>query len=491
MARLRLSLKAKKQRPQDRRTDSIPYLSPRIIPPSPALNLTKRTTYLFFLLLLPFLSVRAETPVEARAAYIMEVADSLVIARLALFDQSIVEHRFDKAVRRRIENYVGNWSHATGRVLARSARFFPIFEEQLAAKGMPLGLKYVTIQESALRPYATSHAGAGGLWQLMPGTAREHGLVVNKILDERLDPELGCAAGLEYLQIQYDRYEDWALALAAYNCGPGNVNKALRKAGGKNKSYWQIRRHLPRETENYIPNIIAAAYVMAFHHLHDVAPGQMDLDLQITEAITVERKLSLHRVIQVTGLRPDVVIELNAQYLGGYLPGLPGGHRLRLPKRVVPAMRSYLALHPAAAPETDANLPWASPLLNTGDLDTERHYNQYRTTVGSQDTTLRQVANSFRIPVDQLAIWSNRGEFDSLALFDEIVYFGINDYRPYDPRDRDTPPAAQQVEMRPTTPVRIPNRNQVDGLPEVKAMAPDQTRRKAGLGDILRSWFKG
>lgn len=451
------------------------------------MNLTKKFTCFLFLLLLPVLSVRAETPVEARAAYIMEVADSLVKARLALFDQSIMEHRFDKAVRRRIENYVGNWSHATGRVLARSARFFPIFEEQLAAKGMPLGLKYVTIQESALRPYATSHAGAGGLWQLMPGTAREHGLTVEDYLDERLDPELGCAAGLEYLQLQYNRYEDWALALAAYNCGPGNVNKALRRAGGKNKSYWQIRKHLPRETRNYLPNIIAAAYVMAFHHLHDVPPGPMDLDLQITEAITVERKLSLHRVIQVTGLRPDVVIELNAQYLKGYLPGLPGGHRLRLPKRVMPAMRSYLALHPAAAPETDADLPWSSPLLNNGDLNTERHYSQYRTTVGSQDTTLRQIAETFQIPVDQLAVWSNRGEFDSLALFDEIVFYNVSEYRPYDPRDRDTPPAVPMVEMLPAAPVRIPDRT-ISGLPTVKALAPPE-KRKAGLKDILKSWF--
>ncbi|TXF87734.1 hypothetical protein FUA23_17530 [Neolewinella aurantiaca] len=452
------------------------------------MNLSKQFTYLLFLLLLPVLTVRAETPVEAQVTYIMETADSLVKARLALFDQSIMEHRFDKAVRRRIENYVGNWSHATGRVLARSARFFPIFEEQLAAKGMPLGLKYVTIQESALRPYATSHAGAGGLWQLMPGTAREHGLVVDEILDERLDPELGCAAGLEYLQIQYERYEDWALALAAYNCGPGNVNKALRKAGGRDKNYWQIRRFLPRETRNYLPNIIAAAYVMAFHHLHDVPAGQMDLDLQITEAITVERRLSLHRVIQVTGLRPDVVIELNAQYLKGYLPGLPGGHRLRLPKRVMPAMRSYLTLHPADAPETDADLPWTSPRLHKGELTSERYYSQYRTTVGSQDTTLRQVAGSFRIPVDQLAIWSNRGEFDSLALFDEVVFYNVSEYLPFDPRDRDTPAAAPQVDMLPAAPVRIPNRNRVNGLPEVQPAVKTE-KRKPGLGDILKSWF--
>lgn len=452
------------------------------------MNPSKKFTLLLLLLLAPLLVARAKTPVETRVTYIMETADSLVKARLALFDQSIMEHRFDQAVKRRIENYVGNWGHATGRLLARSARFFPVFEEQLAAKGMPLGLKYVTVQESALRPYATSHAGAGGLWQLMPGTARELGLIVDDVLDERLDPELGCVAGLEYLQLQYERYGDWALALAAYNCGPGNVNKALRRAGGRNKNYWQIRRHLPRETRNYLPNIIAAAYVMAFHHLHDVPSGRMDLDLQITEAITVERRLSLHRVIQVTGLQPDVVIELNAQYLKGYLPGLPGGHRLRLPKRVMPAMLRYLALHPAAAPETDADLPWSSPLLNNGELNSERHYSQYRTSVGSQDTSLRQVAGNFGVPVDQLAVWSNRGEFDSLAPFDEVVFFGINAYRPYDPRDRGTPPAAPRVEMLTAAPVRIPNRKSFSGLPEVKVIV-QPAKKKPGLGDMLKSWF--
>ncbi len=133
---------------------------------------------------------------------------------------------------------------------------------------------------------------------------------------------------------------------------------------------------------------------MAFHHLHDVAPGPMDLDLQITEAITVERRLSLHRVIQVTGLRPDVVIELNAQYLRGYLPGLPGGHRLRLPKRVMPAMRTYLSSHPAAAPETDADLLWASPRLLKSELNTDRHYSQYLTSAATPDTTLPQPANN-------------------------------------------------------------------------------------------------
>jgi membrane-bound lytic murein transglycosylase D len=443
-------------------------------------------------LLLLFFSVvtlRAETPVEARATYIMETADSLVKARLALLDTAIMEHRFDKAVRQRIENYVGNWSNATGRLLARSARFFPIFEEQLLAAGMPVGLKYTAVQESALRPYATSQVGAGGLWQLMPGTARELGLTVNEIIDERLDPELGCAAGIEYLRLMYERYNDWALAIAAYNCGPGNVNRALRKAGGKNMTYWQIRQFLPRETRDHLPNIIAAAYVMAFHQLHDIPAAAMDLDLQLTEAITVDRRLSLHRVIQVTSLRAEIVVELNAQYLAGYLPGLPGGHRLHLPKRVMPAMRTYLSRTPANQAEADADLPWTSPRLHLGETNTDRHYNQYRTVAGPQDTTLRQVADHYQLPVDQLAVWSNVGEFDSLSTEVSLIFYGVGDYLAYDPRDRNTPAAAPLVEMLPAAPVRIPGRAG-GALPSIVPFTSAKAARKPTFTERLKAMFQ-
>ncbi len=423
---------------------------------------------------------------EARADYIMESADSLVRARLALMDSSIMEHRLDPAIKRRIINYVEHWPIASGRLLARSARFFPIFEEQLLAAGMPLALKYVTVQESALRPWATSQVGAGGLWQLMPGTARELGLTVNEELDERLDPELGCAAGLDYLRIQYEKYEDWSLALAAYNCGPGNVNKALRRSRGTD--YWSIRKHLPRETRNYIPNIIAAAYIMVFHHEHELVSGEMELDLQITEAITVDRKLSLHRVTQVTGLRPEVVIELNAQYLRGYLPGMPGGHRLRLPSRVMPAMRTYLSLHPAEEPESDFFPPWSTPSLKNGELNADRFYGQYSTIPSVGDTTLRQVAEANRIPVDQLAIWSNRGELDSLGQWDQFFFFRVDTYRPYDPRKRNTPPAAPQIMALATTPIQVPEKNPTEGLPAIQLPA-NPLPKKTSFSDKVKSWF--
>ena len=417
---------------------------------------------------------------------IMTVSDSLVKARLAALDPTWIEHRHDKIVRRRIVNYVQNWPIATGRMLARSARYFPIFEEQLAAAGMPRELKYLAIQESALRPYATSRVGAGGLWQLMPGTARELGLTVNDELDERLDAELGCAAGLQYLRYQYERYGDWALAMAAYNCGPGNVNKAIRRSGRRDPDYWQIRKFLPRETANYLPSIIAAVYLLTYYHEHDVAVEAMDLDMQITEAITVYRDLSLHRVAQVTGMRIDDVVELNPQYLKGYLPGLRGGHRLRLPSRVMPAMQAYLQKVPAGVEECDAPIPWGSPLLSDAELNPDQFYLPYRTMAMSGDTSLRQAAATFQVPVDQLAIWSNLGVLDSVRTDDVLTFYRIDEYRPVDPRVRDTPAPAPALANLPVAPITIPVRvERLEGELEVRETKLPESSNSVG------AWLKG
>ncbi|OAV43597.1 lytic transglycosylase domain-containing protein [Lewinella sp. 4G2] len=444
---------------------------------------------LFLCLSLPLaLSANNRSTAEALADEIMEVSDSLVKARLAAFDDSWVEHRHDRTVRRRIVNYIERWPVATGRMLARSARYFPIFEEQLVANGMPRELKYVSIQESALRPYATSRVGAGGLWQLMPGTARELGLRVDDVVDQRLDPELGCAAGLKYLRLQYARYEDWSLAIAAYNCGPGNVNKAIRRSGRKDPSYWQIRDHLPGETSDYIPSIIAAVYIMNYYHDHDVAVGQMELDMQVTEPMMIYRDLSLHRVAQVTNLRPDNIVELNPQYLKGYLPKSGTGYRLRLPSRVVPAMRTYLNTHPASTEECDVALPWTSPRLHDGELNPDQFYNQYLTVAGYRDTTLRQLAEQNQIPVDQLAIWSNAGVLDSLHEFDRLVFYRVAEYLPYDPRTRNTPPAPELLVNLPPAPLALPGyRRHVPAKPNALPAAP--IAKKRTFADRIKGWF--
>ena len=418
----------------------------------------------------------------------MEITDETVRAGLAEFDQSLVDYRADPAVVRRVSQYIQEWPINSGRMLARSARYYPVFEAQLAAAGMPLALKHLSIVESGLRPWATSWVGAGGLWQLMPGTARELGLSVDEELDERLDPALGCAAGLEYLRRQYARYGNWASALAAYNCGPGNVNRAVRRTGSKN--YWRYRRRLPRETRNYLPSFIAASYVMAYHHRHGLPASPMELDLQLTETLVVHRRLSFHRIARVTQLRPARIAELNPQYLRGYLPGRPGGHLLTLPARTLPALRDYLSRHPAEHPEEDADLPWASPLLRDSDTDPDRHYDHFVTAPQAGDSTIRQVAERHGVPLDRMLVWSNRGELDSLATDDRLSFYAVRDYLPYDRTRRPAPDPLPRIPgattARPGHP-GLTRRSKLPPPPGTFSLAPaaPPPRPRSFLGRLL------
>lgn len=406
---------------------------------TPAIILSKFPFYLLLSLafgLSPRISAMREAASQALAHQIMELSEEDVRQRLAVFDQSLMDYKMDDAVYRRIVNYIQDWPISSGRMIARSARFYPIFEEQLRAADLPLELKHLSIVESALRSWAVSPVGAAGLWQLMPGTARELGLIVNDELDERLDPTLGCAAGLDYLKIQHQRYGDWAVALAAYNSGPGNVNKAIRRSGSRN--YWKMRRFLPRETQNYVPSFIAAVFLLSYHHHYGLPATLISLDDQLTDRLVVERKISLYQIARITGLRPEVVAELNPQYTRGYLPGLRGGHFLQLPRRVVPAMEEYLTLYPAGIREDAIKIPWSHPRLGEGELNADLFYERAAVAVEAGDTSIRQVAERNQLPVDRLLVWSDAGEQDSVSVGDSLYHYQVAVYQPYDTRSRET-----------------------------------------------------
>jgi membrane-bound lytic murein transglycosylase D len=174
-----------------------------------------------------------------------------------------------------IKLYAIKRNKLTARMIGLGALYFPIFEEKLIANGMPLELKYLPIVESALNPTAVSHAGAGGLWQFMPATGKSHGLEITSLYDERYDPYLSTEAACDYLKKLYKVYGDWSLALAAYNAGSGNVNKAIRRANGKT-DFWSIREFLPKETQNYVPAFIAVNYVMKYAAHHGITPVKPD-----------------------------------------------------------------------------------------------------------------------------------------------------------------------------------------------------------------------
>ncbi|MEL6274134.1 MAG: lytic transglycosylase domain-containing protein [Bacteroidota bacterium] len=454
----------------------------------------KTPQLIFFLLLATFTTLRSAPfyyPLEAEVDRIISVSDEEVRKRLAQLDASIVEYRFDPSVRRLIRMYVENWRQGSERLLGRTLRYFPYFSQALAEKNMPDAIKYLSITESALRPFAISHAGAGGLWQLMPETARELGLEVSDRIDERFDLVAGTDAGLRYLQIQYDRFGDWALAMAAYNSGPGRVIRAKRRSGSDN--YWKLRRYLPRETRSYVPGFIAATYLCTFYRSHDLFAQPVDLDLQVTGLVPVYREISLHRVAMVTGLKPDRVVELNPAYLRGYLPAREEGRLLRLPQRVIPAMQSYL--NEEYDREQDIAIPWLSPLLNNGEKHSEKYYQAYQTLPSPTDTSHRYMAQLLGIAPDHLLVWSGYGELDTLRADQWWTYYRINEYLKYGPPPREIPPPVPPLGTK-TAQSQWQVKSGITGLKVVKPLElhePNSPKRSRGIKaivDDIWEWIK-
>ncbi len=204
-------------------------------------------------------------------------------------------------------------------VLGRSALYFEMFEEKLAHYGLPIELKYLAVIESGLRPQVKSRAGALGLWQFMYRTGLYYGLNENSYIDERMDPEKATDAACQYLKKLHDIYGDWNLALASYNAGPGNVNKAIRRSGGK-KTYWEVRPFLPLETQGYVPNFIAAAYLLTYHAEHNIVPMEARWNYGQLDTMCLRNGVHMSTISKLTGWDLDEIQTLNPIYKTGYIP---------------------------------------------------------------------------------------------------------------------------------------------------------------------------
>lgn len=216
------------------------------------------------------------------------------------------------------------------RCLANAQIYFPIFEAILDRKGLPLELKYLPIVESAFNPVAVSHAGATGLWQLMYGTGTELGLSVNTYIDERRDPVMATEAAVEYLRKLYAMYGDWHLVLAAYNSGPGNVNKAIARAGGV-RNFWAIMNYLPAETRSYVPTFIAAVYVMTYHKDFKIEGSEPKRELYMVDTVMITSKVSLKHISNTLRIPEDELQFLNPSLKRGIIPYTANGFPLNLP----------------------------------------------------------------------------------------------------------------------------------------------------------------
>lgn len=246
---------------------------------------------------------------------------AVVQQRLNMLDaQSPFDLGYTEDVQPYIDLYAYKRRTLVERMLGLSQLYYPIFEEQLDKFNLPLELKHLAVIESALNPNATSRAGARGLWQFMYGTGKMYNLQITSYVDERCDPYKSTVAACEFLQYLYNIYGDWQIVLAAYNAGPGNINKAIRRAGGGKKTYWEIRPFLPRETQAYVPAFIAATYIMTYHQEHNLYAIAPKETFYSVDSVNVKAELNFSQVESVLGVDYATLTFLNPMFKLGVIP---------------------------------------------------------------------------------------------------------------------------------------------------------------------------
>lgn len=259
-------------------------------------------------------------------------SDEVYIARLQKIP-AVMELTYNPIVKKHIELYVLKRRKQVENMLGIGEYYFPIFEQALDAAGLPIELKYLPVIESALNPSAFSRAGASGLWQFMYGTGKIYGLDGNSLIDDRRDPIKATNAAVKFLRDLYKIYGDWSLVIAAYNCGPGNVNKAIKRAGGK-KDYWAIYPYLPMETRGYVPAFIAATYAMTYYKEHNICPAKMQMPV-LCDTIKVKERIHLEQISNVMNIDVKLLRSLNPQYRKDIIPGNGETYTLCLPQRSI------------------------------------------------------------------------------------------------------------------------------------------------------------
>lgn len=315
--------------------------------------------------------------------------------------ESAVPTRYDGYVKERLRFYL-NHKSTVERMAGLSVMYFPIFDEQLRKNNLPQDLKYLTIVESQLQPRALSRAGAGGLWQFMRGTAQLFDLRVDGVVDERADPIKSSEAAAKYLKKLYEIYGDWELVLAAYNSGTGKVAYAMKRA--RSNSFKAIQRFLPSETQRYIPNFIAASYIMQHYTLHGFKPQLPELDLQLTTNAKIFNYLTLQQVADYTGLSRATIEMLNPFYKAGYIPASEAGNNLLIPRRVLTTLMDHIG-RPDSPTANDIN----SEPVKANELPAAGEDENYMksTYVVQEGDNMETLAEWFNCHAYNILMWNN------------------------------------------------------------------------------------
>ena len=269
----------------------------------------------------------------ADTSLIPSFADSVFISRFAELN-SMIDLSFNSNVKSYLNVYTKKKRDKVEIMLGLTDYYFPIFEEVLAYYDLPQELKYLPVIESALNPRAVSRAGATGLWQFMYSTGKMYGLEIGSYIDERRDPIKSSHAAARFLKDLYKTFGDWTLVIAAYNCGPGNVNKAIRRSGGK-RNYWDIYYRLPRETRGYVPAFIAASYTMNYYEEHNLQPKNIEIPT-VTDTICVKEKLHLGQVSEVLNIPIQQLRDMNPHFKKDIIPeNKKKDYFLRIPEQYI------------------------------------------------------------------------------------------------------------------------------------------------------------
>ena len=291
----------------------------------------------------------------------------------------------------------------TADVLGRSVMYAPFIEKVLEENDVPVELSYLCLVESQYNSRTISHAGAAGLWQLMPETARLMGLKVNGSVDERFDPYKATEAAVKYLKYLHSIFNDWGLAVAGYNMGPGRISNLIKD--GKGSTYWELRQYLPRETQNYVPAFIAANYLMQFYPWHNIRPNLPNLDLQLTTSVKVTEYLSFATVSQLTEISIATLETLNPAYRKNFLPENPDGNYLILPRRVAGALIDHLNTPTASRPSLSDR-----PIVTTSTVNPNSYYEKVKITIGSSDN-VSNLAKAFYCSPSNIRAWNSLSSY--------------------------------------------------------------------------------
>ena len=332
-----------------------------------------------------------------------EFSDSVYCERIALMNELNPFHLdCNEAVLSTIHYFAKKRRMFTSITLGRAGLYFDMYEEKLAKHDMPLELKYLSVIESGLRPQVKSRAGALGLWQFMYRTGKMYGLNQNSYIDERMDPEKATEAACVYLKKLHSMYDDWNMALAAYNAGPGNVNKAIRRSGGK-MTYWEIRPYLPRETRGYVPNFIAMSYMMTYHaehNIHPTAPVFYDFEL---DTVCLKEGVHMETIDSLFGWSIEDIKLVNPIYTTSYIPKTNPPQCISMP---IPLVKEWISLEDSLyiLDSIYFSLP-SDEELNT--IKTSKPSGQSKVHTVRSGESLSVIAGKYGTTVSKLMDWNN------------------------------------------------------------------------------------